>query len=418
MSETRRSALTLYNTMKRAGGRFSPRYAHKVKLFTCGPSVYRPQHLGNYRTFFYEDILHRYLEYLNYDVLRVLNYTDIEDKSIAEAQHKGLTPEQLTAPIEEKFVEDCDYLSIRLPPEIPRSSTSVETAAAIIAVLRDKGHAYGHGRDFYFDPLTFEGFGRLFRLDMSKWPGKKRRFSRDTYPGRRWNLGDFILWHGCGRDDTVCWDTDIGRGRPAWNVQDPAMIVKHLGTEIDISCGGIDNLYRHHDYTIAVVEGYSGVELAPWWLHGEHLLVDGSKMSKSKGNVLYPDELRGRGYDGAAVRYFFAGRHYRSRLNFTYPALEQAARDHEELVGLSSVFTRAEDVDTRVSSRSAPAELLLKKFDEALGDDLHTDTALPELRRTLLPLAEAKREGRLARDDAAGLKTALSRIDSVLQIGL
>ena len=179
-------------------------------------------------------------------------------------------------------------------PEIARSSTSVEQAARLIRILMDKGYAYRHEGDIFYDPLKFEGFGKLFGLDMSRWPKKKRRFRKDTYPGQRWNLGDFILWHGDkGEKDAPSWDTELGRGRPAWNVQDAAMVTKHLGYRIDIACGGADNLYRRHDYTIAVVEGASGRTFSSYWPHGEHVLIDRIKMSKSKGNILYPEGING-----------------------------------------------------------------------------------------------------------------------------
>ena len=183
-----------------------------------------------------------------------------------------------------------------MPERIPRSSTSVEQAVYLIRKLLEKGCAYRHKGDIFFDPLKFEGFGKLFRLDMSKWPKTRKRFKQDTYPGRRWNLGDFILWHGCRKGDKVCWDTEIGRGRPSWNIQDPAMISETMGYSLDIFCGGIDNLYRHHDYNIAVMESVSGKELSRYWLHGQHVLVGGKKMSKSLHNIVYPEDLLAQGF--------------------------------------------------------------------------------------------------------------------------
>jgi cysteinyl-tRNA synthetase len=207
------------------------------------------------RTFLYEDVLHRYLEYLGYRVQRMMNFTDVEDKAVAEARKQGVTVHELTSAVEERFLEECLMLGIKIP-EIARSSTSVEQAVRLIRILMDKGFAYRHEGDVFYDPLKFKGFGKLFGLDMSRWPKEKRRFRKDTYPGRRWNLGDFILWRRVrGDSDNPSWETELGRGRPAWNVQDAAMVTKHLGDRIDIACGGVDNLYRHHDYTIAVEEG-------------------------------------------------------------------------------------------------------------------------------------------------------------------
>jgi cysteinyl-tRNA synthetase len=287
--------IELYNTMSRRKEAFKPLNRNEVKMFSCGPSIYRRPHLGNYRSFLWEDVLQRYLEYLGYRVQRILNFTDVEDKAVAEAEKEETTLSELTNKVANQFFKDAGDLRLKLPPDIPRSSTSVDQAVELIQVLLKKGYAYWYGKDVFFDPLKCDNFGRLYRLDMSRWPKKKKRFRRDTYPGRRWNYGDFILWHGCNEGDRICWDTEIGRGRPSWNIQDPAMITKHLGFQVDLCCGGVDNLYRHHDYNIAIIEAVSGGIFADCWIHGEHLLVEGKKMSKSRGNIIYPEDLAGRG---------------------------------------------------------------------------------------------------------------------------
>jgi cysteinyl-tRNA synthetase len=223
--------LRLHNTLTDRKEIFRPRdRAGPVTLFTCGPSIYDQPHIGNYRTFLYEDILQRHLDYLGYDVNRLINFTDVEDKSIARAKELGMSVSQLTEPIAERFHRECETLRIQLPPgPVPRSSTSVDQAVVLIQRLLDKGYAYRHQKDIFYDPLKFKGFGKLYGLDMSRWPKKRVRFRQDTYPGQRWNLGDFILWRGRrnSSSDEPCWDTELGRGRPAWNIQDPAMITKH-----------------------------------------------------------------------------------------------------------------------------------------------------------------------------------------------
>ena len=171
---------------------FTPRRDGEVKFFTCGPSVYRTQHIGNFRTFLFEDVLQKFLEYQGYTVDRVINYTDIEDKSIREASEKGVSVEALVQPVVDTFLSDAAKLSIYLPDTIPRASTSVEQAVELIKILLSKGVAYRYDGNVYFDPLKYDGFGEIFGLDMSRWPDHKVRFSRDTYEGKRWNLGDFI----------------------------------------------------------------------------------------------------------------------------------------------------------------------------------------------------------------------------------
>jgi cysteinyl-tRNA synthetase len=410
----RTAALSLTDTLSRRKKRFLPRHKNgPVRIFTCGPSVYRKQHLGNYRTFIYEDILVRYLEHLGYSVQRLMNFTDIEDKSLAEAQQHEMGVDALTQPVIEQFRRDARLLRIALPPQIPGASSSVESAVRIIERLIAQGNAYWHNGNVYFDPLTYSGFGQIYGLDMSSWPKKKRRFSRDTYPGERWNLGDFILWHGTRRCRPACWNTRIGRGRPAWNIQDPALILKHLGKTVDISCGGVDNLYRHHDYVRAIMESYSGVTYARFWLHGELLTVNGKKMSKRYGNVIYPDALLQQGYSPAQVRFFLLYGHYRGRLDFTPEHLDQACVRHTELREASGVVRRRARHCGSTGSEGTSG--ILDEFRQYMNDDLNIRGALDALNARLQSLIV-----RPATDthDWRRVSAELDAIDSVLQAGL
>lgn len=407
--------LVLRNTLTKRMELFSPRDPGEVKVFTCGPSVYRRPHVGNYRSFLYEDVLVRYLEYLGYTVKRAINFTDVEDKTISTAAEEGTEVLQLTTPVVEIFHKECDLLGIKLPDEIPRSSTSVDEAVEIIQALIEKGHAYWHDGNVYFDPLTYEGFGEIFGLDMSRWPKHKVRFSKDTYNGLRWNLGDFILWHGHTGDGKIYWDTDIGPGRPAWNVQDPAMIKQTLGYELDIHCGGIDNLWRHHDYNRAVMESAAGVEFCRYWLHGEHLIVDGDKMSKSKGNVIYPEHLVDRGFDGRHIRFLLIYGYYRDKLNVTDEFMDSRRRQLDEL---------QEHVEHLLSKRSTPAAAtprmeaaareIVPLFEHSMNNDLHVQGAIDEVKGVvdeLHHLSGGKGLPSTVRDTA---EQGLRRIDTVL----
>lgn len=412
-----KNPLRLYNTLSRSQETFEPRDGNRVKMFTCGPSVYRRPHVGNYRTFVWEDLLQRYLKYLGYRVDRLINLTDIEDKALAEAHRHDVDVGRLTGEVVERFLHECRLLRIELPETIPRSSTSVAQAVALIKVLLEKGYAYRHKGDIYFDPLKYKGFGRLFGLDMSRWPVQKRRFKRDTYPGRRWNLGDFILWHGADKDNGPVWSTEIGRGRPAWNIQDPAMITEHLGVPIDICCGGIDNLYRHHDYNLAVVEAASGVDFASFWIHGEHLLCRGKKMSKSLGNIVYPEDLVGAGRTADHLRFFLLYGHHRRRMNLTPSAFEKAAARLDTLRSrvmqvLSSETVGGQDVRNPLD----PAGALEEEFNRHMSDDLNAKSAVDSLMQHLEIIEGLQRSGSLGAAARARVKSALIRIDSVLQI--
>ncbi|MDY0040885.1 MAG: class I tRNA ligase family protein [Desulforhabdus sp.] len=408
--------LKLNNTMSRKVESFKPRNDGQVKMFTCGPSIYRRPHVGNYRSFLWEDVLQRYLEFLDYRVERVINFTDVEDKAIAEAEKEGAEVKELTDSIAQQFLDDAVLLKIKLPDFIPRSSTSVDQAVELIKKLLEKGYAYRHANDVFYDPLKFKGFGKLFRLDMKQWPKEKKRFKRDTYPGRRWNLGDFILWHGYKDGDQLYWDTEIGRGRPSWNIQDPAMITKHLGYQIDIACGGIDNIYRHHDYNIAVIEAVSGKEFSRYWLHGEHLLVDGKKMSKSRGNIIYPEDLLNDGYSAAQIRFYLIYGHHRKKMNLTRKNLQQTSNKLDILKGMIKELTTHSDSAKENGTARRLLAGLLPDFERSMNEDLNVGLAFDKLFDSLARLMELKRKAMLAKTASEELLQKTKQIDQVLQV--
>jgi cysteinyl-tRNA synthetase len=387
----------------------------KVKMYTCGPSTYQKAHIGNYRTFLFEDILQRYMEYLGYNVSRLITLTDVEDKAIAQAKKENLTIEQLTAKNEAVFFQDFKLLRIKKPDYIIRASSAVDQAASLIAQLLEKDYAYRYDYEgapnVYFDPLKFKDFGKLSHLDMTKWPVKKRRFHKDTYPGTPWNRGDFIIWDGC-KQGYVCYLTPIGSGRPAWNIQDTAIVTKHLGFSIDVACGGIDNLVRHHDYTLAIAEAVSGKRFSKYWLHGAHLFVNGKKMSKSTGNVYYPSDLLEKGFSGEQIRFFLIYGHYREKLNFTMEKLAETSRK------LESFKNMIRELQEQKSNRSHSKldELisrLVSDFEHAISNDLSVKSAFDKLFETISELH--KNRELLKLNDVKDTLYALRKVDSVLQ---
>ena len=408
--------LKLYNTMIRGIETFKPMVPGKVKVFTCGPSTYKRPHIGNYRTFLYEDVLVRYLTYSGYEVDRVLNFTDVEDKTLVEAENIGKTVEEVTDEVHKHFFSETSLLGILLPDRIPRGSTSVDEAITIIKKLVKDGYAYFHDGSVFFDPLKHKNFGRLFRLDMSSWPKKKVRFKRDTYEGKRWNRGDFILWHGerNENDPSAYWETEIGPGRPSWNIQDPAMILQTLGTQIDINCGGIDNIYRHHDYNIAVMESYSGKNFANYFLHGEHLIVDGTAMSKSKGNILYPDDLIEQGYEPKHLRFFLTYTHYRKKLNFTKVRFQKTSEILDRFRGV--VDELLEGASSKGSSDKSLEDLVdrvLAVFESSMNDDLSVGAAFDGIYEVLLKLRQGAGSVGLHSTIAKSLRANLEKADTV-----
>ena len=402
--------LKLFNSLGKKMEVFQPVSEKVVTLFTCGPSIYQRAHIGNFRTFLFEDILVRYLEYQGRRVERGMNFTDIEDKAIKEAHKKGISVKQLTTENIDGFLREMNLLRIKTPDYLPLASDHIEAAAAMIERLLELKIAYRHKNNIYFDPLKFPGFGKLYGLDMSRWPTRRRRFHRDTYPGIQWNLGDFILWHGYREGDTVFWDTAIGRGRPSWNIQDPSMVGSHFQETLSVYCGGIDNLYRHHDYSLAILESLRPYPMARFWLHGHHLLVGGRKMSKSRGTVYYTGDLVEQGYTPAEIRFFLIYGHYREKLSFSDKGMKSAAEK------LRRLHVQVREIERRAKG-SAPLEDdrtqgIRKAFRSHMDHDLEVRHAFDSLFREL----EAVNPGDLKPVAAAAVIAVLREIDRVLNV--
>ena len=389
-------------------------------MVTCGPSIYQMPHIGNYCTFVFEDILQRYLEYLGYKVERLINITDVEDKALVEADNRNLTLQELTDSNIKTFIDELKKLKVKIPDHLQRSSFVVDEAVYLIELLLEKGYAYWHTyhgrRNVYYDPLKFDDFGKLFGLDMSKWPKKKRRFHRDTYSNDRWNKGDFILWHGYKKGDKVYWDTKIGKGRPSWNIQDQAMLLKAFGLEADIWCSGIDSTHRHHDYIIAVVEAIVGKPFVSYWLHSAHLFFEGEKMSKRKGNIKYPNDLLETECIWNHIRFFFSYGHYRRKLNFTFKDYTEVCKLLKSFRGIVKKLGVAEGSGQKSSTT---AKKLVKEitadFEENMNNDLQVKDAFDSLYKTVSSLVNLKEKRMLSDEDSKEALEKLKTIDYVLQ---
>lgn len=402
--------LRLYNTLVKRIETFHPVNKKVVNIFTCGPSVYQRAHIGNFRTFLFEDVLARYLEYSGYTVKRGMNLTDIEDKSIEEAEKKKTTVKLLTDKNIKAFIKEMKLLRMKIPDYLPKASENINEAVTIIERLLDLKAAYWYKGSVYFDPLKFPDFGKLYGLDMSKWPKKKRRFHKDTYPGIQWNLGDFILWHGYKEGDKNYWDTSIGKGRPSWNIQDPSIISECFKETLSIYCGGIDNLFRHHDYTLAILESVRPYPMAKFWLHCHHLYVNGQKMSKSRGNILYTDTLQRHGYDTAEIRFFLIYGHYRERINFSDKRIRLIAnklRIFKIIVkNIQKKASQKSDFDAKIVQK------LKKTFTENMDNDLDIKGAFDSLYKLVSGInVEELRPG-----EASGIIKTLKEIDEVLKV--
>ncbi len=402
--------LKLFNTFGRKLEPFKPARKKLATIFTCGPSVYQRAHIGNFRTFLFEDILVRYLEYSGFTVERGMAVTDIEDKAIKEAEKRKTSVKELTDRNIAQFVSEMKLLNMKVPHYMPRASECVDESVSIIKKLIGKKIAYGHSGNIYFDPLKFRGFGKLFGLDMSKWPKKKRRFHKDTYPGIQWNYGDFVLWHGCEISEKACWNTDLGEGRPSWNVQDPSMVLRHFRGTLSAFCGGIDNLFRHHDYSLAILESIKSYPMSRFWLHGAHLFVNNQKMSKSKGNILYTDMLMKKGYSPQEIRFFLMYSHYRKRLNYSDNAMEAAAqrlRDFRDRVKMiKKKAGSARPADSQISDSLSVA------FATFMDNDMSVKPAFDIMQNTVKEIDLSS----MTATHASGIIRPLKKIDEVLQV--
>ena len=310
--------MRFHNTL---GGRveeFKPLQPGLVKLYTCGPTVYDFPHIGNWRAYVFEDLLKRFLLFSGFKVLHVMNITDVDDKTIRDARAKGVGLDEFTRPFIEDFFAERDALAILPADHYPRATAFIPEMVAIIKTLLDKGLAYRKDGSVYFAIDAFPAYGRLSRVNLEdRRPG--RRGDADEY--EKESVHDFALWKAPKEGEPV-WETEIGPGRPGWHIECSAMSSKFLGPTFDIHCGGVDNIFPHHENEIAQSEGANGVKFVNYWLHCHHLIVDGEKMAKSKGNAYRIPDIAGRGYDPLDLRFLLVATHYRKMLNFTFEALD------------------------------------------------------------------------------------------------
>ncbi len=412
--------LRLFNTMLRSVEPFVPLDAGRVSLYTCGPTVYNYAHIGNFRTFVFEDVLRRWLEASGYDVLHIMNLTDVDDKMITGALARHETIADLATPFITAFEEDRDYLRILPAHEYPRATAYIAAQVALVSDLLDKGVAYrGDDGSIYFSIERFPAYGRLSQLDRRELrTGASGRVSTDEYAKE--DARDFVLWKKVRPEDEdtgAAWDAPFGRGRPGWHLECSAMALailrRHFGRDVlDIHAGAVDLIFPHHEDEIAQSCAHTGEsQFARYWMHGEFLTMAGTKMSKRYGNILTARDLREQGVDAATVRLLFATTHYRQKLDFTDDALASAKVGVRRL---GEFDTRLEE--TELVERSAfdqIAVVLDDEFSAAMDDDLNTS-------RALAALFEAARSGNRALDAGAqptqAFVAAWQRLTGVLQV--
>jgi cysteinyl-tRNA synthetase len=406
--------ISLYNTLSGRVEPFAPERLPQVRMYVCGPTVYARAHIGNFRTFVATDLLRRTLEYKGYQVLEVMNLTDVEDRIIKFAADAGQDLAGYTAPHVQAFLDDLDALRFERPEVMPKATEHVPEMVALVSQLIERGHTYAVDGSVYFRIASFADYGKLSRLDVA---GIKAgaRVDNDRYDKE--NARDFVLWKAKTDEPAWAqWDAPFGRGRPGWHLECSAMAMKYLGETFDLHCGGVDLMFPHHENEIAQATCGTGQPFVRHWAHVEHLRIDDETMSKSKGNVFTLPEIVERGHDADAVRYLLSSGHYRRTMNFTWESLTQAAAAIERV---RSFATRLGEVDRDGPAQDAERGIAQRAdhaFDGALCDDLNTPEALAAVHGLVSEGNALLASGALTRDGAAVLQAQLERMNGVFAV--
>src|SRR5437016_2340308 len=408
--------IRFFNTYSRELEEFEPRdpAARPIGIYTCGPTVYSRAHIGNFRAYIFEDLLQRHLELRGYNVHRVMNITDVDDKTIRGAREAKVPLAKFTEQFKQAFFEDVETLRIKSADEFPGATDQRYTDRMIemIGALIAKGLAYqADDKSVYFRINKFPNYGKLAHFDLTELRSTGR-VKHDEYDKE--HIGDFARWKAWDEDDgDVKWNSPWGPGRPGWHIECSAMATALLGDQIDIHCGGVDNIFPHHEAEIAQSEGVTGKKFVNYWLHCAHLLVDGQKMAKSLGNFYTVPDLLAKGYAGREIRYALIRVNYRTQLNFTWDGMKEA---RESLGRIDDWLQRlreiAENAERSTSNIQRPTED--SEFEKALDDDLNISAALGFLFETIRETNRAMDESKLDAKTAAAWLNWWDRINQTL----
>ena len=405
-----------YNTYSRQLEEFAPLDPdqHTVKVYTCGPTVYSYAHIGNFRAYIFEDLLQRHLEARGYHVHRVMNLTDVDDKTIKGARNANIALGEFTAPFKKAFFEDLHALRIKPADTFPEATAPeyITRMISMIGGLVDRGYAYqADDRSLYYRINQFPDYGKLAHLNLDELR-PSGRISSDEY--EKESVGDFALWKAWDEaDGDVGWDSPWGRGRPGWHIECSAMAGALLGDQIDIHCGGVDNIFPHHEAEIAQTEALTGEKFVRTWMHCAHLMVDGQKMSKSLGNFYTLRDVLAKGYTGREVRYALLRVNYGLPLNFTFDGMNDA---REALRRMDEWRSRLQDHAAAATVGEPYALADHDRFEQALDDDLNISGALGQLFEVVRESNRALDEGKVSPAQARRLLEWWERINRTLAL--
>jgi cysteinyl-tRNA synthetase len=408
--------LVLYNTLKRKKEVFKPLKKGQVLMYACGPTVYDYAHIGNMRTYVFQDVLRRYLEYKGFRVNEVVNLTDVDDKTIRASRKQGVSLESYTQKYINAFFEDIDALHIERAQNYPRATQHIPEMVDLIKKLVQKGYAYRSDDGTYYAVSKFKGYGKLGRVKIKRLR-KGIRINTDEY-GKN-EASDFALWKTWNKKDgNVFWATEIGKGRPGWHIECSAMSMKYLGTSLDIHTGAVDLIFPHHENEIAQSEAVTGKKFVKYWLHGEHLLVNNKRMGKSLRNYYTLRDLRFKGYNPLALRYLYFTTQYRDKLNFSFSSLKAAQK---ALDGLFDFVQRLNEVKEEKKNNKEVKTLIKKtkkEFKKNLDDDLNMPKALASFFKFIKAVNKLIEKNKLGQKDAKAVYKQIVEFDRVFGFGL
>ena len=407
--------LKFRNTLSGRIEEFRPINEGEVRFYYCGPTVWEYGHIGNFRSAVNADIVRRYLKFKGYKITHVMNITDIEDRIIAKSQEAGVTIDEYTAKYIDALWEDFEALGCERPEVVPRATRHIPEMVTLIERLLETDHAYRSDGSIYYRIASFPEYGKLSKINFAgNIAGASERVDTDKY--EKEDARDFALWKEPASETEPAWDTAIGRGRPGWHIECSAMSMKYLGETFDLHAGGVDLVFPHHENEIAQSEGATSKQFVRYWIHFEHLKVEGETMSKSKGNYYTFRDLTAKGFSAAAIRYFLLSVPYNKQLNFTFDALAGAEKTVASLRDFRARLSEAKTEPGMNEDLHESAERALREFEAGMDDDLNTSVALAVVHNLSREVNTALARKKVKAENQRELLEVIDRIDSVLNI--